>query len=284
MTEAVDTSRPPQARIDDVREVLHGTEIVDPYRWLEDADSKETRAWIAAEEGYTRSVLDALPGRDALRRRLEALLRVDTVSLPIVRNDRSFFTKRRADQNLGVIYLRQGREGADEVLIDPHPMSADLTTSVALLDVSPDGRLLLYGRRDGGADELTIHLFDVDRRETLPGGLPRGRYFGLSLQPDKQGIYYSRHSDEGPRVYHHRLDAAAEDRELFGKGYGPDKIISLDLSDDGRFLVALVLHGSAGSQTEVYVADLAGDGNFRTLVNDIPARFFPTIAGQDLLL
>lgn len=277
--------RPPRARQDNVREVLHGVEIVDPYRWLEDGDSAETRTWIAAEDAYTRSMLDALPGRETLRRRLEALLRVETVGLPVARGERSFFTKRRADQNLAVIYLRQGREGGDEVLIDPHPMSADLTTSVALLDVSQDGHLLLYGRRDGGADELAVHLFDVDRRETVPGGLPRGRYYGLALQPDKQGLYYSRHTPAGPRVYHHRLDAdGTVDQELFGQSYGPDKIISLELSDDGRYLVALVLHGSAGSQTEVYLADLAADGAFRAVVNDIAARFFPTIAGQDLLL
>lgn len=209
---------------------------------------------------------------------------MDTVSLPVARTDRYFFTKRRADQNLSVIYLRQGREGADEVLIDPHPMGADLTTSVTLLDVAQDGRLLLFGQREGGADEVAVHLFDVDRRETVPGGLPRGRYFGLSLQLNKQGIYYSRHSSEGPRVYHHRLDADDEDRELFGQGYGPDKIISLELSDNDRFLVALVLHGAAGSKTEIYVSDLAGDGSFQPVVNDVPARFFPTIAGQDLLL
>jgi prolyl oligopeptidase len=216
---------------------------------------------------------------------MEALLRVDSVSLPVARNGRYFFTRRQADQNLAVITLRQGLYGADEVLIDPHPMSADLTTSVMLLDVAQDGRLLLYGLREGGADEVVVCLFDVDRRQTVPGGLPRGRYYGLALQPDKRGMYYSRHTAEGPRVYYHRLDTGGdEDAELFGQGYGPDKIISLDLSDDGRFLVALVLHGSAGSQTEVHVADLAGDGSFRPVVNDIAASFFPTIAGQELLL
>ena len=285
MMEAAVTARPPQTRVDSVREVLHGVEVVDPYRWLEDSASAETRAWIAAEDDYTRAVLDALPGREALRRRLEALLRVDSVSLPAARNGRYFVTKRRADQNLAVIALRQGHAGSDETLIDPHPMSADLTTSVTLLEVSHDGRLLLYGRREGGADEVAVCLFDVDRRETVPGGLPRGRYFGLSLQPDKQGLYYSRHTAEGPRVYHHRLGVDdGADRELFGQGYGPDKIISLELSDDGRYLVALVSHGSAGSQTEVYLADLAGDGAFRPVVNDIAASFFPTVAGQDLLL
>ena len=125
-------TRPPETRRDNVKEVLHGVEVVDPYRWLEDQQSPETRAWIDAQNKYTESQLSAWPGREALRARLTELLKIDVFGVPTARHGRYFFTKRRADQDLPVLYLRRGVKGEDEVLLDPHPLSADHRTSVSL--------------------------------------------------------------------------------------------------------------------------------------------------------
>src|SRR5262249_30087985 len=113
----------PQTRRDDVREVLHEAEVLDPFRWLEDQNSPETRAWLAAQNKYTESLLSRLPGRDGIRQRLTALMKVDAISVPIERNGWYFYSKRRADQDLPVIYTRKGIGATEEVLIDPHPMS-----------------------------------------------------------------------------------------------------------------------------------------------------------------
>src|ERR1700677_753442 len=129
---------PPQARRDDPRETIHGVQVADPYRWLEDQKSPQTRAWIEAEDAYTKKFLDDIPGRNALRKRFAELLKIDTVSAPVACEGRYFFSKRLANQDLSVIYLRRGISGRDEVLVDPHPMSADHMVSVSIQDVTRD--------------------------------------------------------------------------------------------------------------------------------------------------
>ena len=152
---------PPKTRTDNVTEKINGVTITDPYRWLEDQNSPETRAWIDAQNKYTQSIIGALAGRDRISHRLEELLKVDVISTPTVRGGHYFFSKRRADQNQFVLYVREN--GKDEVLVDPNAMNKDQTTSVSLADVSEDGKLLFYNIREGGADETTGVLLDVDQ-------------------------------------------------------------------------------------------------------------------------
>ena len=279
------TARPPIAPVRPATDGYFGTKVIDPYRWLEDRKSPETQAWIEAENKYTQSLLAALPGRERLKQRLTELNKIDTISLPLERRGRYFFSERLASQELFVIHMREGLKGEDQVLIDPHPMSPDHTTSVDLMAVSTDGTLLAYGVRRGGEDEKTVNVFNVDTRKDLPDRLPRGRYFSVSFKPDKSGFYYARHETQGPRVYYHALGTdPGRDSELFGEGYGPNKIILADLSEDGRYLLLHVLHGSAADKTEIYFQDVAGHGPIRPLVNDIAARFFGTAGGDQLFM
>lgn len=276
---------PPRTQTDNVKEVLHGVDVVDPYRWLEDSKSPETRAWIDAQNEYAEPILATLPGREQLKQRLTALMKIDTIGTPIERNGRYFFTKRLADQDLRVLYVRKGLRGKDEVLIDPHPMSPDHTTSVNLLDVSQDGTVLAYAVRQGGEDEITVNLLDVDTRKNLPDRLPKARYFGVSLKPDKRGFYYSRFGPDGARVYYHAMGTdAAGDAKIFGEGYGADKIIVSQLSEDGRYITIHVLYGSAADRTEIYFQDVARQGPIVPVVNDIAARFFAEAVGDQLFL
>src|SRR5215471_1582659 len=152
---------PPEAHRGDVVDNLHGSSIPDPYRWLEDQNSPETRAWIDAEDACTAAVLNAVPGRAAIAKRLSELLKVDTFVLPTIRPGVYFFAKRGADQDLFVIYKRQGLNAADQVLVDPHGLSADHSTSVGLAGVSRDGSLAAYRVRAGGQDEVTMHFIDT---------------------------------------------------------------------------------------------------------------------------
>jgi prolyl oligopeptidase len=275
----------PPARIDDVVENIHGVQVADPYRWLENQNGPDTRAWIDRENELTRSVLDGLPGREEIRRRLTELQRVDNVGLPIARSEWTFFTKRRADQDLACIYRREGIAGEDELLIDPHPLSADLTTSVLLLDVSEDGGLLVYGVRDGGADEFAIHLFDVARRADLPDVLPRGRYLNAAVAPDGSRLYYSWHDDNGPRARVHQIGTEpSADEELFGAGLGKEKLLVVELAANGRWLVITVYYGSAGPKTDVYYQDVLTGTPPAPIVDDVEARFFPTVADNQLFV
>ncbi len=278
------TQAPPETRADNVVETLHGVELVDPYRWLEDQESPETRAWIDEQNAYTDSLLGGVAGRDELRELATRLLKIDSIDSPAERGGRYFFEKRRADQELPVLYFRDGREGEDQVLIDPHGMSDDHTTSVGYRDYAKDGSLVVYEIRRGGVDETEIRILRVDDRTDLPDVLPADRYGGISLSPDKTVLYYSKYGNENPRVYAHTLGTAvAEDRELFGDGYAAQHILFPSLSDDGRWMLVHVIHGSSGP-IEIHLKNLEENGPFRTLIRDGKSRSTAEIAGDQLII
>jgi prolyl oligopeptidase len=274
--------RPPETRSTETAETLHGVTIADPYRWLEDQAAPDTRAWIDAQNAYTRAVIDALPGRERTFQRLTELIKIEVVSTPFIRGGRTFYSKRAADQEQAILYVRKG-DAAEEVLVDPHGLSPEHSISANFQDVSPDGRLLAYGVRSGGQDEVEVHLMDVDSRREVET-LPKARYSGIAIDKDKAAVYYSRLTGEGPRIYRHRVGSRQADEEIFGKGYGPEKIIASQLSDDGRYLLVTVLHGSAALKTEVYVQDLAKGTALTPIVNDLDAVFIGSIGGDTLFL
>jgi prolyl oligopeptidase len=276
---------PPKARRDDLKETIHGAQIADPYRWLESQTSPETRAWIDAENAYTQKFLSGFPGRKSLHKRFSELLKIDVVDSPVACRGRYFFSKRLANQDLSVIYVRNGIQGNDEILVDPNQMSRDHMTSVLMQDVTRDGKLLAYGVRHGGEDEFSVVLLDVDSRKPLADRLPRARYMGISLKEDKSGFYYSRHDQEGPRVFYHAMGTdLSKDELLFGKGYGPEKIVSARLSENGRHLLFTVFYGSAARKTEIYYQPTVVGGKIIPIVNDIDARFFAEFVGDRLYL
>jgi prolyl oligopeptidase len=278
---ALAQTKPPETPVEKVQEVLHGVALVDPYRWLEDQNSPRTRAWIASQNEYTQSVLKAFPQRAALTKRLEALLKVDVETTPIKRGNRYFFSRRLANQDQAVLYVRDGLDGKDLVLVDPSGLSADHTVSVNLMDVARDGKLMAYGVRQGGEDEVAVQFLDVDAKKDLKDTLPKARYSGLSIKPDNSGFYFTRFGKEGPRVYYHQFGTeAGADRLLFGDGFGPEKIINSALSEDGHYLQITVLYGAAADKTEIYFQDVAAGGPITPLVNDIEARFRAQIAGD----
>jgi prolyl oligopeptidase len=276
---------PPETKKDGTRETVQGVEIADPYRWLEDQSSPETRAWIDAENAYTKKVLAGAPGREALEARIAELLKVDVFTTPSEKGGRYFFSRRAANQDLPVLYVRKGLQGSDEVLVDPDTLSPDHSLSASFLDVSDDGSVVVYGVRHGGEDEVIVRLLAVDGRKALPDELPRARYSGVALTPDKKAIYYSKQTKEGPRVYRHDMGTdPAADARLFGDGYGPEKIIGAGLSGDGKYLTLVVSHGSAATKTEVYVQEIAAGGPIRPVVNDVDARFSPSVGGDTMFL
>ena len=278
-------SAPPATRTDNVSETIHGVTLTDPYRWLEDQNSAETRAWIDSENRYTQSVISELPGRDQIHQQVEKLLKVDTVSPPTERGGRYFFSARRGEQAQAVLYVRQGPGGKDEPLLDPNSMSADHTVSIATQGLSRDGRLLAYGIRQGGEDELTVHFLDVDSRKELPDLLPRARYSGMTFKLDRSGVFYSKFSGGLPGLYYHAMgsDPAADPR-MMGDGLGPADFIGPNVSRDGRYLTITVGHGSSGNDVKVYIKDLQSDGPIRPIVDDIKARFQPTEEGGHLYM
>ena len=277
---------PPAARIEDVTETIQGTVVRDPYRWLEEQDSAETRAWIEAENACTQAALGKLAGQEAIAKRLGELIKVDTIGLPIERGGRYFYAKRAANQDLFVLYMRRGAKGAEEVLVDPAKLSADHSSSVNFEGVSEDGKLVAYGVRKGGEDEVSLHFLDTDTGNERKDVLPRARYISSpTFRKDKSGFYYSKQVEEGPRAYFHAMGTDSKnDTKIFGDGYTPDKIVAVDVSEDERYLLFQVFYGSACDRSEVYFQDLKIGGPITPVVNTLDGCFQGAIAGDTLYL
>ena len=271
---------PPVASVQPVTDDYSGTKVTDDYRWLEDAKSPQTRAWIDAENKYTQDYLSQVKIRPEIVKELTVLQRVDSYSVPQLRRGKYFFTKRLAAENQASIYVRDGWNGTDERLIDATKLSADQNTSLRIRDVSIDGDLLVYGVRQGGADELTIHTFDMKKRADLPDVLPAGRYFGLSLSPGNKGIYYSLYVPKvGTTVWLHTYGTPVEkDVKVFGGEYRGAKLGELDYIDVGvtenqRYLMVEISHGVPSTRDDILVRDLRKpDSEFLPLVYGVEAH------------
>lgn len=271
---------PPPTEVKPVTETINGQAITDPYRWLEDAQSPATREWIAAQMKYTDDYLAQVKVRPDIVKRLNELMRVETYSIPFEAEGRYFFTKRLSEENQASIYMRKGLTGTDERLIDATKLSADQQTNVSIADVSKDGSLLLYGVREGGADEGSIHLLDVNSGKEGSDVLPKARYLGVSLTPDKQAIYYSKLQDKLTEVYLHRMGTpVSDDQRIFGgsfngESFGAMELISVNVSENGRYLIIDVNHGVPPKRVDVYVKDLrSADAPIRPIIHGIDSRF-----------
>lgn len=189
--EGVTLPPPPPTATHPVTDDYQGTKIDDPYRWLEDAKSPQTRAWIDEQNKYTQQYLSQLKNRPEIVKQLTELQHVDKYSLPNLRGGKYFFEKRLAGENQASVYVREGWKGTDSLLIDASKLSADQNTSVTIDDIAKNGSLLVYGVRQGGADEESVHVIRVQDRKELPDMLPSARYISVSLGPEDKGIYYS---------------------------------------------------------------------------------------------
>src|SRR5437016_13248794 len=163
---------PPATPIEPVTEVLHGVEITDPYRWLEDQNSPQTRKWIEEQSAYTRAYLEAIPGRDRIRNCVEELLTSILMTVPCQAGGRYFFLKRARNQEQPAILMREGDLGEDLVLVDPGEYG-DRATSLGIVQISGNGKLLSYSVRQSGEDFYSVEFFEVDNRRIFTDRLPR---------------------------------------------------------------------------------------------------------------
>ncbi len=276
---------PPTTAVKTVHDAYASADIADPYRWLEDQNSPETRAWIDQEQKCTEAALSKLHGRAAIAKRLGELLHTDSLNAPTEHGGRYFFSKRLANEDLGKIYVRNGSNGPDEVLVDPLPWSKDHSASTTIEAISRDGKLLFYGRREGGQDEVTVHVLNVDTKTDLPEVFPHADYFSVDVTPDDKTVYYVRTVEGAPRAYLHTIGTdPAKDKVIYGENLGKDRILAAGLSDDGKYLVYLVVYGSGSERTDVYLQDLKNSGPVKPVVNDVVAQFYPQFGGDTLYL
>jgi prolyl oligopeptidase len=255
----------PKARRDDVADVHFGTRVPDPYRWLEDEKSDEVKAWVEAQDRLARAQLAAYAPREALRRRLRELYYVDSISLPVRRGGRLFYSRTHKDREKAVVYYREGEHGAEHVLLDPNQMSPDGSISLGVYAPSYDGKTVAYSLRRNNADEATLYVLSVDSGQVSDIDVIEGaKYAHPSWTPQGDGFYYTYLPTDPAipvadrpghaEIRFHRLGTDPRRDLLVHRPTGdPRAFLGCDLSRDGRWLFVYVQHG--WNATDVYYRD-----------------------------
>lgn len=272
---------PPETRRMTVVDTLHGQTFEDDYRWLERLDAADTRAWIAAQNAYVDTIVGESPLRDRFRQALRTLMDVPDVGDPRRAGDFEYFTLRRPGDELERLYRRTALSNGDtakptvsgtyEVVLDAGLMDSTYRTILDPMDYSPDGNLLMYSVRQGGADEIEIRFRDLTSGEDLSDRLPSALYGGIDFEDDGKALtYIHRSREDGPRFKRHVFGReASEDSVLFGDSLPPTTFLSTSLMDRGRLRLINVQHGWA--RNDVYLQDTR-TGKLQTVIADSTAH------------
>jgi prolyl oligopeptidase len=278
---------PPPTKTVSVVEDIHGRQVADPYRWLEDADAPEVQAWIDAQNAYTRTILDTLSQRTAIGRRLEDLLSIGSVGAPRGYRGRYFYTKRVGDQDHSVLYVRNGLGGDDRVLIDPNELDDQGLVTLDYWHPSKDGSLLIYGLSREGTEMATLHVMNVETREILSDEISRARHSSVSWSDDNSGFFYTRLPAPGSvpegeesyhrHVYYHRLGRdPGDDPKVFGEGRDMTEWAGIEFSPEDRYLMLSVWKGY--TESNIYFKPFEGDPD---LVRE--EGFIPVVEGKEAI-
>jgi prolyl oligopeptidase len=244
----------------------HGTEVADPYRWLEDPDSDETKAWVAAQNKVTFDYLAKIPQRAAIESRLTQLWDYERYSLPVKKGGRYFYTRNDGLKNQSVLYVADSIHSAPRELLDPNKLSADGTIALAGWSVSDDGKRLAYSLASAGSDWNEWKVLDVDTGKTLSDHLKWVKFSGASWSHDNGGFYYSRYDEpEGKqftkanyyqKLFYHKLgEPQTSDQLVYNRDDEKEWGFHGHVTDDGRYLLIVVWKGSE-PKNQIFYKDL----------------------------
>ena len=263
--------RYPIARRLDLVEDHFGVKVADPYRWLENdlrADPA-VRDWVAQENALTRRYIDGLPGRAALKARMQALLSHGRYTVPRKAGGRYFYGYNKGLQNQTPLYVREGLDGPQRLLIDPNDWAKDGASALAEWAPSPDGRTLAFAVQEAGSDWRTLHLLDVDTGKVLEDRIDWVKFSTLAWDGRGEGFFYSRYpapqgdtafraANEDQQLFYHRVGTAqAQDQLIYATPDRPKLSHTAQVTNDGRWLVISSFQG-IDPRREIHVAALDG--------------------------
>jgi prolyl oligopeptidase len=257
----------PAAKKSDHVDEYHGMKVADPYRWLENSDSPETRQWIEEQNKLTFGYLNQIPERAWIKERLTKLWNYEKVSAPFKRGDRYFFSKNDGLQNQSVLYWVKDLKDAPKVVIDPNKLSTDGTVAMAGTSISEDGKLLAYGLSSGGSDWTEWHVREVETGKDLPDTIKWVKFSGASWAKDGSGFFYSRYDEpkgdklqsvvEFQKLYFHKLGTdQSQDVLVYERPDNKKMMFGGFITEDGRYLIVSVGEGST-PKNRVYYKDLS---------------------------
>ncbi len=282
----------PVAKTVDHVDNYFGTKVPDPYRWMEDLNAPELADWVKAENAVTESYLSRLPMRAWFQRRITELWNYPKVSLPFREAGRLFYAKNSGLQRQSVFYTRATVDGAERVVIDPNQLSPDGSLALSGFSPSPDGRYLVYGIAEGGADWQTLYVRELESGKQLADTVRWLKGGGTSWTKDGNGFFYSRFPEPEPgkqlqnairdeKIYYHRIGTPqAQDPLIYARPDQPEWFVGGGVSEDGRYFVVYVNRGTE-PQNRLYVADLGDpmhpkvDAPIRPLFEKGDAAYYP---------
>ena len=252
-----------------------GTKVEDPYRWLEDDNSAETKAWVQEQNTVTNAYLKAIPFRDKVKKRLEEMWNYAKYSSPFKEGAYYYFYKNDGLQNQSVLYRQIGLNGTPEVFIDPNTMSNDGTAAPGVPAFTKNAKYCAYLQAQSGSDWQEAYIMDVKTKQILPEKLQWIKFSGVSWKGD-EGFYYSRYPQEDEKnllskknefhklCYHKIGTPQSEDAVIFEDKDHPLRTINGGLTEDNLFLVVNVSEGTSGA--ELWVKDMAANSAFSLLI------------------
>ncbi len=280
-------------------DVYHGIPVADPYRWLEDDNSRETKTWVQEQNLVTFGYLARIPQRTALRERLTKLWNYERYSAPSKHGGRYFFSKNDGLQNQAVLYVAETLDAAPRVLLDPNTLSKDGTVALSGASISEDGNLLAYGLATAGSDWQEWKVRDVRTGEDLPDHIQWVKFSGASWTKDGKGFFYSRYDEPDEKsaltkvnyfqkLYYHRLGTPqTEDKLIYHRPDEKEWGFGGSVTDDGHYLIITVTRGTDPKNCVFYldlqnplaqvVELLTGfEADFSFVDNDGPVFWFKT--------
>jgi prolyl oligopeptidase len=253
-----------------------GTTIADPYRWLEDDNSEETKNWVQQQNAVTGAYLSSIPFRDKVKERLSVLWNYPKYGAPRKEGDYFYFSKNDGLQNQSILYRQAGLKAAAEVFLDPNQFSADGTVALSGTAFSKNAKYLAYQISRSGSDWQEAVIMDLATKKLMDDTIRWIKFSGISWNGD-EGFYYSRYpvpdattklsrQNQFHKVYYHRIGTPqSQDILVYEDNEHPLRNVSGSLTDNGRFLVISTTEGTSGN--ELWVKDLSkGQASFTRLV------------------
>lgn len=277
----------------------HGTVVADPYRWLEDANSAETHAWVTAENALTQAYLGQIAARAPIRQRLTALWNYERYSVPYKEGGRYFYSRNDGLQNQAVLYTMERLDASPRVLLDPNTLASDGTVALSGTAVSPDGKLLAYGTAASGSDWNEWKVRDIASGKDKDDLIKWVKFSSTAWTHDGKGFFYSRYdapkeatkladANYNHKLYYHRVGTGQDDDTLVYER--PDQkawLLGARVTDDGRYLLINASNGSARTNG-IFIKDLGlpgaavrplfdqFDAGYHFVDNDGPVFYFTT--------
>jgi prolyl oligopeptidase len=257
----------PQARKGDVVDTYAGTNVPDPYRWMEDLNAPEVKQWVDAENAVTFKYLNALPMRDALKKRITELWNYPKVSVPAYEGRRWFYTRNKGLERQAVVFTRESLTGPETVVIDPNTLSPDGGIQLSSWVPSPNAQHLAYGQSEGGSDWSTVYVRDLASGKPLSDVIRWVKFSSLAWTKDGKGFFYGRYPEppagktleaavKDKKIFYHALGTAqSADRLIYERKDEPTLFIDADLDETGRYLWIETNKGTS-PKNELFVKDL----------------------------